>query len=277
MIGGGGGGVTRAVILARGLGTRMRRDDPAAPLDPEQAAVADTGMKGMIPVGRPFLDFALSALADAGCREACLVIGPEHDAARERYARYADAGRIRVRFAVQERPLGTADAVLAAAPFVGGDPFLVVNADNYYPVDALAALRAAPLPALAGFDRDALVRDGNVPPERVARFAVLDVAPDGALRRVVEKPDDATLEALGAPLWVSMNCWAFTPEILDACRRVAPSPRGELELPHAVQLLIDERGVRFTVLPVRAPVLDLSSRGDVAAVAARLAGVEVRL
>src|SRR5688500_14342532 len=104
-------GVTKAVVLARGLGTRMRRDDPAAALDPEQAAVADTGMKGMIPVGgpaggRPFLDYALSALADAGCREACLVIGPEHDAVRERYGGSADAGRISVRFAVQARPLG---------------------------------------------------------------------------------------------------------------------------------------------------------------------------
>ena len=269
--------VVKAVILARGLGTRMRRADAGAALDPAQAAAAETGVKGMIPVGRPFLDYALGALADAGYRDVCLVIGPEHGAVRDHYTRRVEARRIRLGFAVQQRPLGTADAVLAAESFAGGDPFLVVNSDNYYPVAALAALRAHAPPALVGFERDALAREGNVPPERIARFAVLDVAPDGTLRRVVEKPDDATLRALGEPLYVSMNCWLFAPAIFEACRRVAPSPRGELELPHAVQWLIDERGARFAVLPAHEPVLDLSSRADIPAVAARLAGVEVRL
>ena len=268
--------VVKAVILARGLGTRMRRTDAVAALDPAQAAAADSGMKGMIPIGRPFLDYVLSALADAGYREVCLVIGPEHHAIREHYARDADTRRILVRFAVQDRPLGTADAVLSAEAFAADDPFLVINSDNYYPVAALAALREHGAPALAGFDRVALGRGGNITPERIASFALVEVAPDGTLRRIVEKPDEATLLALGPAPYVSMNCWLFTPEIFDACRRVAPSSRGELELPHAVQLLIDERGTRFAVLPVHAPVLDLSSRADVPAVAAHLADVEVR-
>ena len=34
--------VTRAVVLARGLGTRMRRADADASVDAEQAAVAET-------------------------------------------------------------------------------------------------------------------------------------------------------------------------------------------------------------------------------------------
>jgi len=59
------GTIEKAVILARGLGTRMRKADSAARLDPTQAAAADTGIKAMIPVGRPFLDYVLSALADA--------------------------------------------------------------------------------------------------------------------------------------------------------------------------------------------------------------------
>ena len=59
-------GVDKAVILARGLGTRMRKCDAAAQLDARQSAAADAGMKGMIPIRRPFLDYILSALADAG-------------------------------------------------------------------------------------------------------------------------------------------------------------------------------------------------------------------
>ena len=40
---------TKAVILARGLGTRMRRAADDATIDSNQAAVADTGVKAMIP------------------------------------------------------------------------------------------------------------------------------------------------------------------------------------------------------------------------------------
>jgi len=49
---------TKAVILARGLGTRMRKADDDASLDAAQAAAADSGIKGMIPIGRPFMDNA---------------------------------------------------------------------------------------------------------------------------------------------------------------------------------------------------------------------------
>lgn len=264
----------RAAILARGLGTRMRERDDAAPLAPEQAAAAERGLKAMIPVGagRPFLDYLLAAVADAGFAEACLVVGPEHDAVRARYGH--GLRRLRVTFAVQREPRGTADAVLAAAELVGEEPFVVLNGDNYYPAAVLAMLRRAAPPALIGFSRAGLLRDGQIPPTRIARYALLDVAADGLLRRIVEKPDDAAARVLaGAP--VSMNCWLLTREIVEACRRVRPSPRGELELTDAVQLAIDELGARVHVLPVDAPVLDLSHRADVAAVAARLAVVKV--
>jgi Na+/proline symporter/dTDP-glucose pyrophosphorylase len=267
---------TKAVVLARGLGTRMRAVDDGVRLNAAQAAAANSGMKAMIEIDRPFLDYVLSALADAGFTDVCLVIGPEHVAMREHYERSQPA-RVRVHFAIQAKPLGTADAVLAAADFIGDDAFVVLNSDNYYPLPVLQSLRAQREPALAAFDRDVLVRDGNIPPDRIVRYALLDVDADGYLRRIVEKPDEATARALGAGAPVSMNVWLLPPAILEACRRVRPSPRGELELPHAVQLAIDELGVRVRAIPVRAAVLDLSQRGDIPAVAERLRGTPVRL
>jgi glucose-1-phosphate thymidylyltransferase len=255
----------------------MRARDDDAAVAPEQAAVADQGVKALIPVlGRPFLDYVLAALADAGFTDVCLVIGPEHQAIREYYSRTAVPRRVRIRFAVQPQPRGTADAVLAAEAFVGAEPFLVLNADNYYPPEVLAALRSQAPPATLVFTRDGLLRDGQIPPERIARYALLDVGADGVLRRIIEKPDEAAARTLGdAP--VSMNCWLLTPQILNACRRVRPSPRGELELPLAIQYAIDEMGMRVHLLPVDAPVLDLSHRADIATVASRLAGLNVRL
>ena len=46
---------TPAVILARGLGSRMRRADGGSALETAQSAAADTGAKAMMPVGRPLV------------------------------------------------------------------------------------------------------------------------------------------------------------------------------------------------------------------------------
>jgi glucose-1-phosphate thymidylyltransferase len=67
-----------------------------------------------------------------------------------------------------------------------------------------------------------------------------------------------------------MNCWMFSPVIFRACLKVQPSARGELELTDAVQYAIDGLKEQFTVRMYRSPVLDLSSRSDIAAVAAKL-------
>ncbi len=264
--------ITTAAILARGHGTRMRRGDSEARLDDAQASAADSGVKGMIPIGRPFLDYVISALADAGITDVVLVLGPEHDAVRRYFVVDAPPTRVRVRFAMQEKARGTADAVVAAAQVIGARPFLVLNADNYYPVDAFRALAASNDAGTIAFDRDALVRDGNIDAVRVGAFAVLQVDADGLLRGIMEKPGDAVDLASTEARWVGMNCWAITPALVEACQRVPLSARGEHELPEAVALALRE-GTTVRAIRMAAPVLDLSRRSDIAAVARALAGV----
>ncbi len=265
---------TKAVILARGLGTRMRKADDGAALDAAQATAADSGVKGMIPIGRPFMDYLISALADAGFTDVCLVIGPEHEVVRDHYEHEVTSRRVRIAFATQNEPKGTADAVLAAEEFAKGEPFVVINSDNYYPPEALAELHRRDTPALIAFERDALVRLGNVAADRVRRFGALEIDDSGALERIVATPAHSTDPT---PLYASLNCWLFTSEIFRACRAIAPSARGELELPQAVQLAIASGWMRFEAVRMRAGVLDMSSRGDIASVAARLSGTPVEL
>jgi glucose-1-phosphate thymidylyltransferase len=271
---------TKVVILARGLGKRMRKSDENTKLGADQAAVADIGLKAMIPMasgnGRPFLDYQLSALADAGMRDVCLVIGPEHGAVRDHYERVAAPTRIKIQFAVQEQALGTANAVLSAEAFAGDDMFAVINSDNFYPADALSALHDFSEPAIVGFDRDALVKRGNVSAERTARFGALDIDSEGYLRRILVSPTEEMLES-GSPIYSSMNCFLFTKEIFRACREVPVSARGEYELPQAVHYAIDRGWMRFKVVRIAAPVLDMSSRGDIGTVADHLKGMQVWL
>jgi glucose-1-phosphate thymidylyltransferase len=270
---------TQAVILARGLGSRMRRAGAAdgASLTAEQRKAAEGGAKGMMPLGaRPFLDYVLSALADAGIVDVTLVIGPEHHQVREYFTTIAPPRRVAVHFAVQAEPRGTADAVLSARDVVRDAPFLMLNSDNYYPVAAYSVLAALGAAGLVAFDADTLVREGGIEPERVLSYALVDFDDDGWLRAVREKPsaDDPLVHR--AQRWVSMNLWSFTPAIFEACARVRPSVRGELEIQDAVTIAMRDLGERFRVLPLRAGVLDLSSRADVALVAARLTALDPR-
>jgi glucose-1-phosphate thymidylyltransferase len=268
----------KAVVLARGLGTRMKAADGAARLSSDQASVADTGVKSLVPLerNRPFLDYILSALADAGCSDICLVIGPEHDVIRDRYTRIVRPRRFRIAFAIQERPRGTGDAVLAAEGFVGGEEFLMTNSDNYYPVEALRALVDMGRPGTVLFTPRGLAEHSNIEPARILAFALGKMGADGCLEALIEKPDAAGLDFLGPERRVSMNCWRFPASIFEACRRLKPSVRGELELTDAIMMTIGS-GVRFKVESSEGGVLDLSRRGDISAVLEGLRGVVVSL
>ena len=251
----------------------MREEDASTHIDVTQAAAADSGVKAMVPVGRPFLDYVLSALADAEFTDVCLIIGPEHDAIRDYYTRTQRPERIQVSFAIQSEPKGTANAVLAAVDFVTADEFLVINSDNYYPLDVLQAVQHLRQPGAILFEAASLVSHSNISEERIRAFANCVVDSEGFLADIVEKP---TVENLDAAKLVSMNCWRFDPDIFAACRDVPLSPRGEYELPLAVKLAI-QRGMRLKTVISDAGVLDLSRRSDIAAVAERLRDVKVHL
>jgi len=266
----------KAVILARGLGRRMRRGDDSVRLEAGQSAMADLGMKAMIPVGRPFLDYLLGGLADAGFTDSCLVVGPEHGAIRDYYSGEQTKPRIRIHFAIQAEPHGTANALLAAEEFASEDEFAVMNADNYYPAAVLQALQDLGQPGTVLFEEDALIRHSNIPRERIKAFAYGFVSEEGLLRELIEKPDDTTVAKLRGQALVSMNIWRFSSDIFDACRGVTISRRGEYELPVAVWGAI-QAGMKLKVVRCRAGVLDLSERADIAAVVEQLKHVQVSM
>lgn len=272
---------TRAVVLAAGRGTRMRQP-AAAVLSAEQDQMAERGLKAMMSVGRPFLDYLLTSLADAGLREICLVIGPDHSAIPDRYRHQIPVRRLDLEFAIQDPPLGTAHALLAAEPFVATGPFVLVNGDNLYPVDALHALagfdtgQGAPLagPGLIGYRRDELIAESNIDAERISRFALVWADAAGNLTDILEKPEPSRVADPAA--LVSMNSWRFDGHIFAACRAIPRSPRGEYELQDAVRHEL-RRGIRYQVVPWAGGVLDLTHRSDVPAVTERLRSLEVSL
>ncbi len=149
--------------------------------------------------GRPFLDYVLSAAADAGLERIALVVAPDHDDLRALLRGRRAAGRVTVDFVVQPEPRGTADAVLAAERWSAGRP--LPRDERRQPLSgerALGAARASPSRDCRGSIAEDLVRTGNIPADRVRAFALIEQDDQGCLTRIVEKPSARRGRAVGS-------------------------------------------------------------------------------
>jgi N-acetyl-alpha-D-muramate 1-phosphate uridylyltransferase len=109
---------TKAMVLAAGLGVRMR-------------PLTDNMPKPLVPVaGRPLLDHVLDKLADAGVSEAVVNV---HYLPDQIIAYTASRTRPRVIISDErDQVLGTGGGVVKALPLLGPDPFFHVNSDSLW-------------------------------------------------------------------------------------------------------------------------------------------------
>ena len=109
---------TRAMLLAAGLGTRMR------PLSNETP-------KPLLPLGgRALIDHALDRLAEAGVED---VVVNAHFKAERLEAHLAEReGAPKIHIHHEDTLLETGGAVRAALPLLGDAPFFVINGDSVW-------------------------------------------------------------------------------------------------------------------------------------------------
>lgn len=124
------GSLPQVVILAGGLGTRLR-------------AVAGDRPKILVPVlGRPFVEWQFDLLRRHRAADVLLCVGHGADQIE---AHVGDGGRfgLRVRYSREDPTalLGTGGALVHALPALA-DRFLVLYGDSYLPVDYLDFTRA---------------------------------------------------------------------------------------------------------------------------------------
>jgi|SRR5215469_692371 len=116
-----------AVILAGGLGTRLRERAPDLP-------------KAMAPVaGRPFLEYVLDSLLAGGICQVLLSVGYRSSEIIQHFGhRYGD---ITIRYCVEAEPLGTGGAIAYALSDEPEEAALVMNGDTFLDIDYRGLLR----------------------------------------------------------------------------------------------------------------------------------------
>ena len=115
-------GMVDALLLAGGLGTRLRSAVPDLP-------------KPMAPVnGRPFLEYLMRHWRGQGVGQFFLSVGYRRDAIVDYFAN--DYCGSAINYIVEEQPLGTGGALfLALSEYSLSSPFLMINGDTFFPVD----------------------------------------------------------------------------------------------------------------------------------------------
>ena len=195
--------------------------------------------------------------------------------------------------AERTKPFGTAHAVLCARDVVS-EPFVVINADDYYGADAfrvmydkLAALAPAGEAAMVGYRLDKTVsehgsvtrgvchvEDGKL--KEVVETYKLTPFADGTIRDVAEDPA-GVIYAADTP--VSMNFWGFTPWIFGELekylhaflRALTPDQiKAECLLPGLVGELVGRGELSVSVLHSDARWFGMTYQEDKPMVAAEL-------
>lgn len=172
----------KAVILAGGEGTRLR---PLTLSTPKPVAPV---------VDRPFLRHQLDMLRAAGVDEVVFSVAYQPEKVR---AVFGDGDeKLRIRYAVEETPLGTGGAVKNAEPQLD-DVTVVLNGDVLTDVDLAAVVDGHR-------QRGAAATLVLHPVENPAAYGLVEFDSDSRVRRFVEKPDpdQITTDTINAGIYV---------------------------------------------------------------------------
>ncbi|MEP6809127.1 MAG: sugar phosphate nucleotidyltransferase [Chthoniobacterales bacterium] len=205
-------GITKAVLLAAGRGTRMRDLTSEIP-------------KPMLKVqGKPILQHIIEGLRDAGVTDILIIVGWRAEVVRDFFNDGAALG-VRIVYETQILQDGTGKVVELAEKFCGHDPFvlsygdILVDPENYRHLTTPAAASAAIISVKKNED--------------VSKGGAVFVNDRGEMTDLREKPQP------GEPTspWYNAGIYAFRASIFDFIRQLERSPRGEFELTDAIRAL----------------------------------------
>lgn len=212
--------IRSAILLAAGRGKRQR-------------PYTDQNPKPLLPVrGRATLDYVLTAVKRAGVERVCIVT---HHLEEKIFEFVGDGSpwKLEVSFAHQKQLQGTGHALMAISQeWILEEPVLVVATDYVLQENDLLAL----VKAHEKHQADITMSLKQCPVEELLARSSVEVDADWRVKRIIEKP---SREEILSPYAASM-IFILPPELWKYLSQIQPSPRGEIEMQTAVQMMIED-------------------------------------
>jgi glucose-1-phosphate thymidylyltransferase len=240
----------KAILLAGGAGTRLY-------------PLTKIVCKQLLPVyDKPMICYPLATLMLGGLREILVISTPKDLPMLRDFLGDGSQLGIRLEYAVQPEPKGIAQAFLIGADFVGNDGATLILGDNifYGKLDFFREALALPSGAcIFGYQ----VRD----PER---YGVVEFGPDGRAISLEEKPKKPKSHYAVPGLYV------YDEHVLELCRSLAPSARGELEITDLNLLYLKKKTLNVRPLGRGIAWLDTGTQTSLLEAANYIATIEHR-
>ncbi|MEO1797498.1 MAG: glucose-1-phosphate thymidylyltransferase RfbA [Pseudomonadota bacterium] len=210
----------KGIILAGGTGTRLY---------PITVGIS----KQLLPIyDKPMIYYPLSVLMLAGIREIAIITTPEDQAQFQTTLGDGEQWGLTLTYIVQPSPDGLAQAYLLAESFLAGAPSAMVLGDNIFFGHGLPEVLKAATEREAG---------GTVFGYRVSspeRYGVVDFAPDGTARSIIEKPD------VPPSNYAVTGLYFLDGTAPQRAAEITPSERGELEITTLLESYLREGSLR---------------------------------
>ena len=212
----------KAILLAGGAGTRL-------------FPLTKIVCKQLLPIyDKPMICYPLATLMLGGLREILIITTPKDLPMLRDYLSDGAKLGIRIEYAEQPKPEGIAQAFLIGAKFIGDSGASLILGDNIFYGrldfyrDALAIERGA---CIFGYQ----VRDPQ-------RYGVVEFDADGKAISLEEKPKQPKSYFAVPGLYV------YDERVVDLCRTLRPSARGELEITDLNLLYLKEKQLHVKLL-----------------------------